>query len=81
MGVIGLSTVWPRAVSIGPVPSAAKPAASPMVRRNAPAGRAQLEKWLLPIVACASLQYVHFLKDMRGEFNSLDANNHFAGSQ
>src|SRR5436309_215616 len=28
-----------------------------------------------------SLQYAHFLKDMRGGFNSLDANNHFAGLQ
>ena len=34
-----------------PVPSAAKLAASAMVRRNAPTGRAQLGEWLVPIVA------------------------------
>ena len=49
MGFIGLATVWPCAVSIGPAPRR-QAAASPMVRRNAPAGRAQLEEWLLPIV-------------------------------
>jgi len=35
------------------MPNAVKPAASPMVRRNVPAGEAQLEECLLLIVARA----------------------------
>src|SRR5262245_21697940 len=50
-GLIGLATVWPCAVLIAPVLYAAKPTASAIVCKNAPAGRAQLEKRLLPIVA------------------------------
>src|SRR5439155_7527254 len=72
MGLIGLTTVWPSAVSIGPVPSAAKPAASLMVRRNAPAGRAQLEAWLLPIVAVLPSVCPFFKRDAR-RVNSLQA--------
>src|SRR5262249_121605 len=53
MGFMGLASVWPCAFSIAPVPSVARPAASPMVRTNAPAARAQLHKWLLLIVARA----------------------------
>ena len=69
MGLIGLALVWLYAVSVAPVQSAAKPAASPIVRRKAPDREAHLEKLFFFIVTPRSFPTPIYQKTQRPRNN------------